>query len=679
MGDPYDLHEPFLPPKVKISAELAKGFGETLKHVYLCERVANVTRFKLRRTRLWVLTPGVTLLCTMDGAVVRMLPLSSVDKVFVQRLPKTLVIIKPEGGTGEPTQVLELDSTQDVRHFLKVFNALYRAVNDKVLDVEDIGNSVHVHEETTKFGSLAKEFGYRPPMKKLKDWEQDPPELKSYAELEALDPLTPGTSKKDGSPARAFSDDKKVAGSDTASVGDDLYYRRERNLREEAEKGRERAERAANVLAEQLSLATRSDASMVRITDIRTEGLDALVRHCTQCADPITPFCATTGGRHTQDDLILTMFTSREIQHVATSTTAGVAAYDIKLWKPIHVATDRDIFFSWVSGNRLLGKTGVLISDLMPKGQTHSPELLWNPGIVIRLDGSKVGILRVRAEAHEDDAGETGTFMCVAKSGCHALHVVPQDHPVSTISYGEIVMVHETTKVDGEVWGRSGGYWVMLTDSRGERYMVATGSKSHHLWACVAAALSVVAATSLRLVADAEEKSLGALGSRFAGLEKEMQGLTSNADRAATAADLDAIGTTLYARGGRYGMQAGYAGCGPAHPLSRAYCSPQRSQHPLLGHGSPSPLLHDHTHSHRTYAPYERIPVEAPVFGFAATPYPRPTNFVSSASATYSEPSDDIVVSVQSYNEGSDMRIDRYADTSLYASVDDDTALYYAQ
>ncbi|KAJ9453494.1 hypothetical protein DIPPA_65248 [Diplonema papillatum] len=557
----------YIPTLVQLPPSLGSGFrGPQTKQVYLCEPVRKVTRHKRRTPRIWLVAPGLHLLCRPNGGISRAVLLEEIDKVFLQDLTKTTrITIKCKPNSCEPSQVFEMDQPGDFKQALVILNALRKERVADDLHVEWLPPDLDVLENPETFGEVQKnkKFGYVPPKQKFQRWMPEIPgsPRKSTFEYRAAEEQRKNEEQlgENGSPGGLADDFNRVPSDNkappsnvqdpsephpsknpsfdnenaqpghgsispdpgsTMNLGSCLApgppahsstkaalaseLENERSRRAQAEKRAWRAERAANALAEQLSQQANARRTHLQMIEVRSEGIDAPIRPCALCNASITPFCSVSGNSHLPDKLTLTLFTKRLTQHCRASTLGGVAIFPVSEWKRFPLSLEKEVTFSITSSEELLGKAGVLVRDLMPQRSNYSPEILWSDGIKIKLNGCEVGKLRFRSvavNANEDDDG-TGVeadrretlFVCTTPLTHHSLHTSPAGAPIATIEQRATLGIEEAFKTkEGEIWGRSGKYWVLIKDSRGVNLMTRLElSQAQQLRSLIVASLVVV-------------------------------------------------------------------------------------------------------------------------------------------------------------------------------------------
>ena len=486
MAEHYDFGaDPDFVPKLLTPPACveAAGVADIVRgRLYVAERVSKISSGRRRYPRLWIVTPAFTALCNEQGMTLRVLLLQDIERCFVQWLPAVngrrgqgvaRVVIKPRPGLDEPSQILEMDEACEPVQLLKTVSALRAAQTQEgsgpilPLPVEDVAESTDLHAPYSRFGELnrRKLKGYRTPEQKKLSWSSQPKNNPSYwhsnwkavatakasaaeaAAVAAAAPTaapapaaasSPAAGSRSLAPAAAApSPVQRAAPAPASPTGhptgrDEQLLRRERAARADAELRRDEAEGA---LATLLAKTAYGPATRLRVTRLRTEGLDSsMLARCQLCEAPVAPYCSVTGLRHSAESLVLSAGTERADppQRATAVSQNGSAEYDVSGWAPMRVSGERDLLFSLESAGQSLGSAGVLLRDLLlPTGEVASPAHLWEHGVVVRLGPQKTGLLRLRAERIEVTPPVRSASPVDAGGGSGRLHRDELDTPAA--------------------------------------------------------------------------------------------------------------------------------------------------------------------------------------------------------------------------------------------------------
>ena len=565
--DPYELavresSGSFIPKSIPPPAFLGKGFDcKVLRFLYIALRVTKMSSQRRPYPRIWIVTPAFSALCHENGLVLRLLKLGDIERVFVQELTGQQLgtvrfIIKAKSQTNDPTQILELNEQDSPKELLRIVDALRRPQTDgETLPVTTVLPDEDVYSNQERYGEVnqSKLSAYVKPQQKVLQWDKsDEPasvlNKRWQAEQDTLQKKqsieeTPAQPAPLAPPRNPASEDVvSFAPGNAPNLNEALQT--ERRARAEAERRADRAEAAANTLAQQLTTAAQTESTQLRVTHLRTEGFDSAMTPCHVCQEPLAPFCAVTGLAHNRGELILTVFTSRLSQHATAVSRGGAAEYSTESWSPYILVSDRDILFSVVSGGVLLGKTGVLLRDALPPGRHETPASLWDPGVVVKLDGKGVGLLRLRAVEVKDRVNKPEVMRCTPKSGdCHVLCKLPCGEPVGIVARGEKLVIEERVDRQLEEWGRVEDKWVLIRDVYGFHYMTTTArSLEVKTMAAVCAGLAILTAASH--AASLGLRSLSSVNQHITHMQQDINTLEHNTLLKQTA--LEAVEVTLH-------------------------------------------------------------------------------------------------------------------------------------
>ena len=529
--------------------------------MYLCETVERVTRHRRTKHRIWIIKSSILVIVDSHGKIRRMNHVGGIQDVFVSERPSGCwrIIIIYVDRANEPTQVIDLPLEKEPEPVLQVINSIYVAHTGKNLSpVYRLHTNVDVHGDPDIYGPFEKEkiVNYLSPLKKKELWATDRPNYKARPPTDRDDEEKLETPEHKEDPKSVFEDANPESGSESDFNEEKVTFdtlgasqlHLERRRRSQAEKRAWKAEIAANALADQLSKRRLTSSSTIIVTNLRTEGIDSAIKRCLLCSQPYTPFCCVSGNPHDSDDLIITMFTVRQSQHVTGISSAGVCNYDIAHWKPYPISQDRIITISVVSANQLLGKAGVIVTDLLPDENSTSSPILWEQGIPMKLNGRPVGKLKIRCVLwNEDDHSDSrwSLFECIASSGQHALHTLPGGPPVHTIKTHDRMVVEEVTTIDNELWGRVGGFWTIIKNSQNQIYMQKVGYTRPECGRCMLTAALIISAFAVEKPPRGEEKaSFSLLNFQLGSLERDVRKMH---DKSAYGAE-PSTGMTTYNR-----------------------------------------------------------------------------------------------------------------------------------